>query len=193
MEKVIDRAVKEVRERPDNEDAKEPKQKKRKKESSSKKKKDRNDDIQTDDIEEAMAILQEPVKSSSEHEIAKKELRNLHLRFPDIDVSQIAELRNKISQMTHDEVKTTIEDIKSTINQKTNTSEHALGTIALILSKISGEPKLYDKIMKDDEILAAAEYLCPALEEYLSAPLQLVHKIAHHVSDLKFNKDNDPK
>ena len=93
--------------------------------------------------------------------------------------------------MTHEDVKTTIEDIKSTINQKTNTSEHALGTVAIILSKLTGEPKLYDKIMKDDEILAAAEYLCPALEEYLSAPLQLVHKLAHHVSDLKFNKNND--
>lgn len=192
MEKVIDRAVKEARERPENEDAKEPKQKKRKKDSPPKKKKNHDDDIPEDDIEEAMAILQEPIRPSPEHEIAKKELRNLHLRFPDIDVTQIAELRNKISQMTHDEVKTTIEDIKSTINQKSNTSEHALGTLALILSKISGEPKLYDKIMKDDEILAAAEYLCPSLEEYLSAPLQLVHKIAHHVSDLKFNKDNHP-
>ncbi|HXU95460.1 MAG TPA: hypothetical protein VFP45_03390 [Candidatus Nitrosotalea sp.] len=193
MEKVIDRAVKEARERPSNEDAKEPKQKKRKKDSSSKKKKNRDDDIQDDDIEEAMAILQEPVKASPEHAIAKKELKNLHLRFPDIDVSQIAELRNKIDQMTHEEIKTTIDDIKSTINQKTNTSEHALGAFALLLSKITGEPKLYDKIMKDDEILAAAEYLCPNLEEYLSAPLQLAHKIAHHVSDLKFPKDNVPQ
>lgn len=181
MEKAIDKAVKKTRER-DFEEEEERKKKKHKKSHEKTKKKVEEEDEEMEADEDALPI------DSKRFQIAKKELRNLSMRYKNVNVKDIEEIQKGIEKIHPREIENALENMKIAIgiSSPDHTAKALVGTIGLFLQRFLKEPSIHSRLMNDDRLLAIMEYVTPSLSDYLTLPLQAFHAIAEHVSDVQF-------
>jgi len=181
MEKAIDKAVKKTRER-DFQEEDENKKKKHKKthEKSKKKPEEEDEDMEQED--------ETPPMDLKRYEIAKKELRNLCMRYKNVNVKDIEEIQKSIEKIHPKEIENALENMKAAIgiSSPDHTAKAIVGTIGLFLQRFLKEPSIHARLMNDARLLAIMEYVTPCLGDYLTLPLQAFHSIAGHVSDVQF-------
>jgi hypothetical protein len=178
MADVINEAVENTKRKAESEAESERPKKKHKKDKSKKK---------IDESEQQEG--KEPIKLTKEeydkHQIAKKELKSLHLKHTAIDVSEAERIDEYVESLTPEEVRQKIENIRMHIGLESplGKAENFLGLIAIAVQKALGSSTLYQRIMSDDHIIAAVDYLLPEIRDRFSAPVTLLHRIGVHISD----------
>jgi hypothetical protein len=139
-------------------------------------------------VVEAIPITKDEIDKLA---MSKKELKNLYLKYPDLDISRAVEIDELVESLSAFEVKKMLENMNSELKMKVpnSTSEDALGMIALILQRMTGNPRIYKKLMEDEKLHAAFEQICPRIEDYISVPLLIFHRLGTHFSEVLFTEE----
>lgn len=124
-------------------------------------------------------------------EAKRKELKILMLNNPGVQLDKILEIQNFISQMNGKEINYYLDNFKFAIGiNPTDTSENIIGMIGILLQRQFGDPTIYKNITTDAKLLSSFEQIVPSLGEWLSIPLQIVHRIACHICTMKYGESN---
>jgi hypothetical protein len=183
MDKAIEKAVSKSRERDFAGEEERPKKKPRREHKES-----RRPSTEDEAAIAKKSFVAKPSIDPKNFLIAKKELRNLSLRYKDINVEEIEKIQKGIESLQPDEVFNALENMKIAIGVQSpdHTAKAMVGTIGLVLQRVLKEPSIYSRLMSDDRLLAIMEYMIPVMSDYLTIPLQIVHSIAGHVSEVQF-------
>lgn len=176
MDAVIDEAVKKSKKRARSGDEPEKTKKKRK----------RNEEKEE---EEAILEIEPPDPKLI---TARSELKLLLLKYPDTNIDRITKIEKELAVKSFEEVQQHIENVRIEIGLKspTHDSENIVGLVGLFLQKYMGDYTIHQRLLNDELLLAAVEQCRPTLNHYFNTPLQVIHRVAGHISDVKFDQNN---
>lgn len=125
--------------------------------------------------------------------IARRELKALFLKYPDLDITRTVEVDEHVESLPMSEVKKMLENMKVAIGQQnpSSNSETILGPLALILQKVTGKKRIYRDIMDDTKLHAAFEQMLPCIEDYISVPLQIAHRLGNHLANSVYDEQDE--
>lgn len=133
-----------------------------------------------------------PPITKDDFEIARKELKMIMLKNPNIDIEHVMRIHNEIMGLDQEELTTFLENAKIEIGLK-NPNQNSHNIIALIslgLQRLTGNSSFYKRMMNDSTLIASLEHYFPDPSSYLSVPFQIVARVAGHLSDVTFNQNN---
>lgn len=177
MEEVIEEAVKKTKSNKRQNETR-----KKDEEPPSKKKKTKHQDFPQE-----IPITKDDINRMN---IARRELKILFLKYPALDITKTVEVDDFVDSLSAEELKKMLENMKVAIGQQnpSTNSETVLGPLALILQKLTGKKSIYKDIMEDTKLHAAFEQMLPCLEDYVSVPLQIVHRIGNHLANAVYDE-----
>jgi hypothetical protein len=177
MEKVIEKASRKSKADALPEESERPKKKSKKS-----KKKEEEEIPPPEEIE---------VIPDEKTEAKRKELKILMLNYPGVQLDKILEIQSFITKMDKNEVNYYLDNFKFAIGIKpTDTSENIVGMIGILLQRQFGDPRIYQQITTDAKLLSSVEQIVPSFGEWLSIPLQIVHRVACHVCTMRYGENN---
>lgn len=177
MDKIIDRAAKKTKAVDLPEESERPKKK------SKKSKKDKEEE---EEIPQQEEVFDEKVEAK------RKELKILMLNYPGVQVDKILEIQALISKMGNKEVVHYLDNFKIAVGLQSpmETPENVVGMIGIILQKYLDDPKIHGALINDVKLISSIEQIVPSLGDWLNIPLQVVHRIACHISNSKYGENS---
>ena len=132
-----------------------------------------------------------PQNNPIQDETLRRELKMLLLKNPQIDIKSTCEVDQQIDSMSIDQVRKIIENAKIEIGllSPVNTAEEFLGTVGLILQKLTGNLTIHDRLVNDCTLISSIQQWIPLSVEKLSVPLQIFHRLVGHMTDIHFGTD----
>lgn len=178
MEEVIDEAVKKTKSNKRQNETR-----KKDEEPPLKKKKTKHQDLP-----ESIVVTKDEINKIN---IAKRELKTLFLKYPTLDITKTVEVDDFVDSLSPEELKKMLENMKTAIGQQnpSTNSETILGPLALLLQKATGKKRVYKEIMEDTKLHAAFEQMIPCLEDYVSVPLQIVHRLGNILANAMYDEE----
>lgn len=157
------------------------------KEERSKKRKKKKKESSSD--EESIEVELTPEEQTAQN-IQRKELKNLLLKHPDLQVKGTMETCAKVEKMPIQEVTSFLEAAKLEMGLKNPlaVAENAVGLIGLTLERWLQKRGLYRRLMQDPQLIAAVDEFAPNFGDNINNPLQIFVRVFGHVSDAHFGQ-----
>lgn len=177
MSKVIDQAVERVEK---------PKEKKRKRDDSDGKSSKKRKVVEEE--EEMVEDVDENEKAMDE--LRRKELKRLVMKYPDVSLDKTREVDERIKAMTSEQVKEDLNNLKIEIGaqQPGETALSIVGFVGLMIQKYTGDKTVYERFTNDHELVSAVDQICPSIDDYLTVPLKIAHRVGAHLSSVAFDE-----
>ncbi len=171
-----------------SEEGKKPPKKKRRTEGKKKRKEKKSEEEE----EEKGQRTQIGEERTEEDEIRRKELKIILLKNPGLDIADVDLIDQQIAKMSNVEIKATLESLKMKIHLKSpiSDSENIVGLIGLLLARMYKSGNIIKRIQADTALLAAVDQYAPNLADYISGPLQILVRLAGHITDEQFHQNN---
>lgn len=111
-----------------------------------------------------------------------KELKQLLLDHPKLDIEAIRKLDAQIKFLTTEEIANQIENMKIQIgiNSPFENSKPLAGIIGLAISHKFDSPETTQIMINDKELLCALDHFFPSSLYYLSPLMKIVYRISYH-------------
>jgi hypothetical protein len=140
--------------------------------------------------EEVEAIVVE--ERTDEDEIRRKELKIILLKNPGLTIDDVDEIDARIAKMSNEEIKMSLESLKMKIHLKSpmSDSENLVDLMGLLIARFYKNGNFVHRLSKDTALLAAVDQYVPNLADYISGPLQILVRVAGHITDEQFQQNN---
>jgi hypothetical protein len=125
------------------------------------------------------------------HEAARKQLKSLLLKNPDLAFNNTQRIDEMISEFNDDEIFALLDNAKIEVGLMTP-NQNAIGFISGLgaaLEKFLGKRGIVERMIKDDELLSMVEYYVPDTLYWMSFPLRIFHRITTHINDAFMNPE----
>lgn len=114
-----------------------------------------------------------------------KELKQLLVDFPGLDIQAIALLDEHIKYLTTSEIAKQIDNIKLKIGllHPYQNSKPIAGLMGLAISAKFDTPKIVQEITEDKELLSALDHFFPSTQYFLTPLMKVVYRFSYHLSN----------
>lgn len=114
-----------------------------------------------------------------------KELKQLLVDFPGLDIQSIALLDEQIKYLTTNEIAKQIDNIKLKIGllHPYQNSKPIAGIMGLAISAKFDTPDIVEKMSEDKELLSALDHFFPSTQYFLTPLMKIVYRCSFHVSN----------
>lgn len=114
-----------------------------------------------------------------------KELKQLLVDFPGLDIQAIALLDEHIKYLTTSEIAKQIDNIKLKIGllHPYQNSKPIAGLMGLAISTKFNCPKIVQEITEDKELLSALDHFFPSTQYFLTPLMKVVYRFSYHLSN----------
>lgn len=114
-----------------------------------------------------------------------KELKQLLVDFPGLDIKAIAMLDEHIKYLTTSEIAKQIDNIKLKIGllHPYQNSKPIAGLMGLAISAKFDTPKIVQELTEDKELLSALDHFFPSTQYYLTPLMKVIYRFSYHLSN----------
>lgn len=129
-----------------------------------------------------------PIQYSSEQEavrcMLKKELKQLLMDYPNLDIHAVAELDKLMEHLNIEELHAQIDNMRIAIghSQPLENARSVVGTLAILMQQYTGYHHHHEELISDNELLSALDYFVPSSFYWLSPPLKVLYRLMYHLS-----------
>jgi hypothetical protein len=124
--------------------------------------------------------------------IRKLELKNLMLKYPNVDIADMESIEKVVSSLSGDDLKCYLDNVKYKVGltSPNETSKSLVGLAGLFLAKWTKNGFIHNRLINDIQLTSAAEHLLPSSFGEYNTILQVAYRISGHISDIMFGQNN---
>ena len=118
----------------------------------------------------------------------KRELKFLLSKYPTLQLDDVMKAHRDVSQLSIEELGVMIENIKIKVGLQTpnNNALSILAAISYLFERVYGKTDIYERMSHDSSLVLCIDDYCPDPTGTLGQPLQIIAKVASHITNTFF-------